>query len=74
MQYTLDTNILLFYVRDNDTRAFIEENYAPFDQEVEPVISIVTVGEIMVIADTNNWGTKKLKLVLCALKFELRKA
>jgi len=54
---------LLFYVRDNDTRAFIEENYAPFDQDVEPVISIVTVGEIMVLADANNWGERKLKLV-----------
>lgn len=63
MRYTLDTNVLLFYVRDSDTRRFIEENYAPFDEGNESIISIVSVGEIMVLASANNWGTRKLKLV-----------
>lgn len=63
MRYTLDTNVLLFYVRDGDTRQFIEDNYAPFGPENESLISIVTVGEIMVLASANNWGDKKLKLV-----------
>jgi len=63
MRYTLDTSILLFYVRDGDTRQFIEENYAPFDNGNESIISIVSVGEIMVLADVNNWGDRKLKLI-----------
>lgn len=63
MKYTLDTNILLFYVRDADTRKFIEKTYAPFDHNNEAIISIVTVGEIMVLAAANNWGEQKLKLV-----------
>lgn len=63
MRYTLDTNILLFYVRDDATRAFIEENYSPFDNNNEAVISIVSIGEIMVLASANKWGDKKLKLV-----------
>jgi predicted nucleic acid-binding protein len=63
MRYTLDTNVLLFYVRDGETRAFIEEQYAPFDSGNESVISIVSVGEIMVLASANQWGDKKLKLV-----------
>jgi tRNA(fMet)-specific endonuclease VapC len=63
MRYTLDTNILLFYVRDSDTRKFIEENYAPFDEVNESIISIVTVGEIMVLASANRWGDRKLKLI-----------
>lgn len=63
MKYTLDTNILLFYVRDDETRDFIETTYGPFDEDNESIISIVTVGEIMVLADVNNWGDKKLKLV-----------
>lgn len=63
MRYTLDTNVLLFYVRDDSTRRFIEENYAPFDNDNQSVISIVSVGEIMVLASANNWGDRKLKLV-----------
>lgn len=63
MKYTLDTNVLLFYIRDNDTRKFIEENYAPFSDDNESMISIVSVGEIMVLASANKWGDRKLKLV-----------
>jgi PIN domain nuclease of toxin-antitoxin system len=63
MRYTLDTNVLLFYVRDGDTRQFTEEQYAPFDKQNESLISIVSVGEIMVLVSANNWGDRKLKLV-----------
>lgn len=63
MRYTLDTNVLLFYVRGGETRKFIEEHYAPFDKSNESIISIVSVGEIMVLASVSNWGDKKLKLV-----------
>lgn len=63
MRYTLDTNVLLFYVRDDETRRFIEENYAPFSKDNESIISIVSVAEIMVLASANNWGDRKLKLV-----------
>ena len=63
MRYTLDTNILLFYVRDAETRKFIEETYAPFDKHNEAIISIVSVGEIMVLAAANDWGERKLKLI-----------
>jgi len=78
MRYTLDTNILLFYVRDKEARKFIENTYAPFDKNNEAIISIVSVGEIMVLAATNNWSEKKLtliqklidKLIIIELKFE----
>jgi predicted nucleic acid-binding protein len=63
MRYTLDTNVLLFYVRDAATRQFIEDTYAPFDPTNEAIISIVSVGEMMVLAAANNWGRKKLQLV-----------
>ena len=63
MRYTLDTNVLLFYVRDDETREFIEENYAPFSNENRSVISIVSICEIMVLASANKWGDRKLKLV-----------
>lgn len=63
MRYTLDTNILLLYVRDKEARKFIEDSYAPFHNENESMISIVSIGEIMVLASANNWGENKLKLV-----------
>lgn len=37
MKYVLDTNVLLFYVRDDRTSTFIEENYGPFDAETRPL-------------------------------------
>ncbi|MBC6995381.1 type II toxin-antitoxin system VapC family toxin [Neolewinella lacunae] len=63
MRYTLDTNVLLFYVRDQDTRRFIEENYAPFGDENESIISIVSVAEIYSLAAKHKWGEIKLKVV-----------
>lgn len=64
MQYVLDTNILLFYIRDAEKREFIEAEYAPFNQpNQEPVISIVMVAEIMTLADINNWGRQKRLLI-----------
>ena len=63
MLYTLDTNILLYYVRENPTRTFIETTFAPFSNDNEALISVVTVAEIMVLASANNWGSRKLALV-----------
>jgi hypothetical protein len=30
MNYLLDTNVILFYLKDNDTKNFIEEKFGPF--------------------------------------------
>lgn len=63
MRYTLDTNVLLFYVRDKITRRFIDEKFGPFSDENESIISIVSVGEIYSLAAKNKWGETKLKVV-----------
>ena len=63
MNYVLDTNILLFYLREPGTKAFIEERYNPFEASNSPIISIVTVGEIKSIARQNHWGGKRLEAV-----------
>ena len=61
MQYLLDTNILLHYIRNSATSVLIEEKYNLFGQEDKPqVISAVTVGEIRSIALQNNWGKAKI--------------
>ncbi len=59
MTYLLDTNILLIYIRDNATRQWIDQNYAPLSIGNIPVISVVSVGEIRSIALRNNWGKKR---------------
>lgn len=63
MRYTLDTNVLLFYVRDKITRRFIDEKFGPFSDENESIISIVSIGEIYSLAAKNKWGETKLKVV-----------
>lgn len=63
MRYVLDTNIILFYLKDDDTREFIEENFGPFDEENDAIISIVTIAEIKSISKKNKWGDKRLKVV-----------
>lgn len=63
MRYTLDTNVLLFYVRDKNTRKFIDENFEPFSDENEAIISIVSVAEIFSLATKHKWGEAKLQIV-----------
>ncbi|WKN46159.1 hypothetical protein [Tunicatimonas pelagia] len=63
MNYLLDTNIVLVYLRDEKTRQYVEKEYDPFGVENNPVISVVTVGEIKSLARRNYWGKKRLKLL-----------
>ena len=63
MRYVLDSNVILFYIRDSKTKQFIEATYGPFRRENRAIISIATVGEIMSTAKQQNWGEKKLKVV-----------
>lgn len=63
MNYLLDTNILLIYLRDKEKRQFIEKQFDLFNSENNPLISVVSIGEIKSIAKRNYWGTKKLQLL-----------
>ncbi len=63
MNYVLDTNILLIYLREAQTKAFIEEAYDPLGSGNNPIISVVTVGEIRSIAKRNYWGARRLEAV-----------
>ena len=63
MNYVLDTNIILLYLKDNKTKKFIEDNYGPFKPGNNPIISIVTIGEIRSLALRNNWGERRIKIV-----------
>lgn len=63
MNYVLDTNIVLLYLKDDVTKNFIEENYGPFQSGNNPIISVVTIAEIRSIALKNNWGERRIKIV-----------
>lgn len=67
MNYLLDTNILLIYLRDKKTREFIENEYDPFGQANTPIISVVSIGEIKSIALRNSWGERKIERLMAIL-------
>ena len=60
MYFLFDTNILLYYIRENATASIIDSTYNPFGNGNTPVLSVVSVGEIKSIALRNSWGKAKL--------------
>jgi tRNA(fMet)-specific endonuclease VapC len=68
MDYLLDTNILVIYVRANELTRKIEQDLKLLTGDNDLVISVVTVGEIKSIAKRNNWGEKKIKNLEALLK------
>jgi tRNA(fMet)-specific endonuclease VapC len=60
MHFLFDTNILLFYIRENNKASVIDSTYNPFGDGNTPILSVVSVGEIKSIALRNGWGKKKL--------------
>ena len=63
IQYLLDTNILVHYVRDSPLWIQIRDKYEPLMIEPRPLISVVTEGELHSLALQWNWGAKKLEKV-----------
>ncbi len=63
MHYVLDTNIILFYLKDNDTKRFIETKFRPFQEGNIAIISVVSIAEMGVLARRNNWGERRLQIV-----------
>jgi len=68
MNLVLDTNIILLYLRDRESKNFIEKKYGPFKKGNDPIISIVTVGEIRSIVKRNKWGQKRTNAIEQFLK------
>ena len=60
MNFLFDTNVLLFYIRENALSAFIDATYNPFGEGNTPILSVVSVGEIKSIALRNGWGKTKI--------------
>ena len=63
MNFVLDTNILLVWLKDPVTKRFIEDEFSPMSAGNTPIISAVTVGEIRSLALKNSWGQKRIAIV-----------
>lgn len=61
MDYLLDTNILLVYVRADQVAKTIEKDLQLMTGDHNLTTSIVSVGEIKSIAIKNKWGNRKIK-------------
>ncbi len=60
MDYILDTNILLIFIRNKDKATEIQKKYGLFNSVNNPIISVVSLGEIKSIALRNKWGNNKI--------------
>ena len=68
-QFLLDTNIFLFYVR-NELKLidYIDKNFQPLTSPNRAFLSVVSEGELKAFALKNHWGSKKKQLLEELLK------
>ncbi|MEM6297411.1 MAG: PIN domain-containing protein [Bacteroidota bacterium] len=62
MNYVLDTNVILFYLKGDQASSLIEHELKPFHEDNTAIISVVTIAEIGVLARRNNWGVRRIKI------------
>jgi predicted nucleic acid-binding protein len=65
--FLLDTNVVLTLVRGETLAAHIDSTFGLRDSKVRPLVSIVTHGEVRVLARRNGWGERKLAALRDAL-------
>jgi len=57
--YLLDTGVLLALIRGNDLGRHIDQTFGLSSAKLRPLVSVVTHGEIWVLARRNSWGQDK---------------
>ena len=65
--YLLDTSVILHLVRGNSLGEHLANTFALRDLVYRPFVSVVSHGELRVMADRNSWGAKKLDALEHAL-------
>lgn len=63
MNYILDTNIILTYLRKHMLADEINKRFRPFQNPNISIICVVSMGEIRSLAIRNNWGNQRTKLL-----------
>ncbi len=70
IQYLLDTNILLAWIRwGTPLQVYLQAIYQIDTISTVPIISIVSVAELRVIALQNGWGPQKLRMLESLLTY-----
>lgn len=72
MNFLLDTNILVHYIRKSELLSDFEKKYQPFDNQNVALISIVTEAEMKSLAIQFGWGDKKKRQLEKLLGFFLK--
>lgn len=68
MNYFLDTNLLLTYLRDNKQARNIEKELKLLEKGNNLLLSVVSVGEVKSIAIQNKWGKRKIENLIAILQ------
>ncbi|MEM8524492.1 MAG: type II toxin-antitoxin system VapC family toxin [Bacteroidota bacterium] len=64
MNYLLDTNIVVIYIRDNEQTRKLQADLKLFSADNNLFLSVVSIGELKSIAKRNQWGDQKLNKLL----------
>lgn len=64
MNYLLDSNIVLIYIRNNEITQRLENQLNLFSGQHNLIISVVSVGELKSIAKQNQWGKTRWQKML----------
>jgi tRNA(fMet)-specific endonuclease VapC len=64
MNYLLDTNIALIYLRNNQASRKLANALNFFSIDTNLLISVVSIGELKSIAKQNRWGEKRVNALL----------
>ncbi len=67
-RYLIDTNILVYYIRNDSRIKFIDENFNLLSAMDTSIISVVTEAEIKSIALQLNWGQPKQRILTMLLQ------
>ncbi len=67
MNYILDTNLVLIYLRSGELARKIENDLKLFANKSNLLVSVVTVGELKSISIRNKWGRRKIQEMLNTL-------
>lgn len=65
--YLLDTSVILPLVRGNALGKHIDERFGLRSAAQRPFVSVVSLGEVRVLAKRNDWGEAKLRALSNAL-------
>ena len=60
-KFVLDTNIVLAYIRQSPQYLSAESQFSLTADDAQLIVSVVTIGEIRVLAQRRDWGQKKME-------------